>query len=121
MNNNYNPKLVERSRELRRDMTKEERKLWYTFLRFLPVKFVRQKVIAYYIADFYCAEAKLVIELDGSQHFDEEGEKYDERRDRFLSDRGLTVLRYTNREIAESFEGVKADILLHLESSAKGR
>ncbi len=95
-------------------MTKEERKLWYTFLKYLPKKFVRQKPLGQYIVDFYCHEAALAIELDGSQHFEEKGEAYDRQRDAFLQEQGITVLRYSNLQIAREFDSVKADILLHL-------
>ncbi len=95
-------------------MTKEERKLWYTFLRYLPMKFVRQKPLGQYIIDFYCHEAKLAIELDGSQHFDDKGEQYDRMRDAFLEESGITVARYSNLQIAREFNSVKADILLRL-------
>ena len=67
MNKLYNPKLIKNAKTLRKNLTKEERKLWYTFLRYLPVKFVRQKTLGPYIVDFYCAERKLIVELDGSQ------------------------------------------------------
>jgi len=71
MDRKHNAKLVSSAKELRKNMTKEERHLWYDFLRDYPVRFYRQKVLGKYIVDFYCREAKLVIELDGSQHFDE--------------------------------------------------
>ncbi len=95
-------------------MTKEERKLWYTFLRDLPKRFVRQKVFGYYIADFYCAEAKLVIELDGSQHYEEAGEEHDAIRDEYFSSHGIQVVRYSNYDIEKRYEAVKADIMLRL-------
>ena len=110
----YKKKLVDYSRELRKSMTKEERKLWYTFLKYLPTKFVRQKPLGSYIVDFYCHEKALVIELDGSQHFEEEGEAYDTQRDLFLKEQGIIVLRYSNLQIAREFDSVKADILVHL-------
>ena len=75
MGKKYNPVLVPFARELRKAMTKEERHLWYDFLRPYPVKFQRQKVLGQYIADFYCSKARLVIELDGSQHYETEGQK----------------------------------------------
>ena len=87
-------------------MTKEECHLWYDFLRTYPVRFVRQKVLGRYIADFYSAEAKLVIELDGSGHYTEKGKKYDEERTAFLRKYGLTIVRISNTEIHENFEGV---------------
>ena len=84
MNEAYNKKLVPNSRTLRKNMTKEERHLWYDFLRGYPVKFTRQKVIGPYIVDFYCPKADLVIELDGSQHFTEDGLQKDAQRTVFL-------------------------------------
>ena len=95
-------------------MTKEERKLWYTFLRYLPVKFVRQKVIGNYIADFYCPEKKLILELDGSQHYEAAQERYDSERTEFFRGQGITVIRISNYEIAKDYEGVKRTILYHL-------
>ena len=87
-------------------MTKEEKHLWYDFLRTYPVRFSRQKVLGKYIADFYCAEAKLVIELDGSEHYTEEGRQHDEERTAFLNEYGLTVIRFTNFDIRDKFQGV---------------
>ena len=102
----YNKSLIPNAKALRKDMTKEERHLWYDFLRMYPRKFVRQKVLGKYIADFYCASKKLVIELDGSQHFEEAGKEYDFRRTEFLGEYGLTVIRIPNSEIHKNFEGV---------------
>lgn len=84
-------------------MTKEERHLWYDFLRSYPVRFSRQKVLGKYIVDFYSAEAKLVIELDGSQHFNEFAIKKDAERTSFLESYGLNVIRIPNNEINENF------------------
>ena len=95
-------------------MTKEERHLWYDFLKELPVNFNRQKVINNYIVDFYCASAKIVIELDGSQHYYDEGKEKDSKRDEFLSSLGLTVLRYSNDDVNNSFESVCQDIFNNL-------
>ena len=95
-------------------MTKEERHLWYDFLRQLPTTFNRQKVIGPYIVDFYCASAKLVIELDGSQHYEENGIVSDQKRDLFLSDLGLRILRYSNADVNRNFTGVCEDILKYL-------
>ena len=81
----HNANLTANARELRKSMTKEERHLWYDFLRNYPVRFYRQKVIGTYIADFYCAKAALIVELDGSQHFTQEGTEYDARRTQFLN------------------------------------
>ena len=114
MNSYNNPKLTRNAQMLRKNMTKEERHLWYDFLRGLPVMIHRQKVIGQYIVDFYCAEAKLVIELDGSQHYAEQGHTKDQARDEYLSALGITVLRYSNLDVLKNFRGVCEDILLHL-------
>ena len=87
-------------------MTKEERHLWYDFLRNYPVRFLRQKVLGKYIADFYCAGAKLVIELDGSQHYDDENMEKDAERTAFLESYGLRVIRIPNNEVNRNFRGV---------------
>ena len=106
MQRKYNENLVSAAQKLRREMTKEERHLWYDFLKSYPIKFSRQKVLGKYIVDFYSAQAKLVIELDGSAHFTEEGESYDKERTAFLSAYGLKVIRFTNLEIARDFQAV---------------
>ena len=95
-------------------MTKEEKKLWYDFLKLLPITVHRQKVIGRYIVDFYCADAALVIELDGMQHSLEDGIVKDQQRDAYLRDLGLTVLHYSNYDIYMDFEGVCADIINHI-------
>jgi len=107
-------RLLSYSRELRKNMTRQERHLWYDFLKPLPVVFKRQKVIDGYIADFYCASARLVIELDGSQHYLDDGAEYDKIRDAALKAHGLMVLRYSNADVNENFSGVCEDILKHL-------
>ncbi len=95
-------------------MTKEERHLWYDFLKLQPQVFNRQKVLGKYIVDFYCAEARLVIELDGSQHCEADGIEKDTERDGYLQGLGLTVLRYSNLEVMRNFEGICEDILQQL-------
>ena len=87
-------------------MTKEERHLWYDYLKDSPARFSRQKVLGKYIVDFYSAQAKLVIELDGSQHFEDRGQKYDARRTEYLEQYGLRIIRIPNNEINENFYGV---------------
>ena len=87
-------------------MTKEERHLWYDFLRDYPIRFLRQKVIDNYIVDFYCHEARLIIELDGSQHYEEQNHIKDAIRTEKLEDRDLTVIRIPNNEINHNFRGV---------------
>jgi very-short-patch-repair endonuclease len=91
-------------------MTKEERHLWYDFLKDLPVNFNRQKVIGKFIVDFYCASANLVSDLDGAQHFEKEGLEADKIRDNYLNSIGLTLKRYSNNEINSDFEQVCDDI-----------
>ncbi len=87
-------------------MTKEERHLWYDYLRFYPIRFLRQKVIDNYIVDFYCHEARLIIELDGSQHYEEGTLLKDQIRTERIENRGLTVIRIPNNEITKNFRGV---------------
>ena len=114
MNQTSNSNLRKNAQKLRREMTKEERHLWYDFLKQLPVTINRQKVIDRYIVDFYCASCKLVIELDGSQHYKEEGASSDRERDRVLSQLGIMVVRYSNYDVNQNFDGVCADILRRL-------
>ena len=106
MQSKHNKQLVPLARALRKNMTKEERRLWYDFLRDYPVRFSRQKVLGRYIADFYSAEAKLIIELDGSQHYEDENIRKDARRTEFLEAYGLRIIRVANNEITEKFDGV---------------
>ena len=106
MHSKRNKQLVPLSKQLRKEMTKEERHLWYDFLRTYPVRFSRQKVLGKYIADFYSAEAKRVIELDGSQHYKEENSQKDAERTSFLESYGLTVIRIPNNEVSRNFRGV---------------
>lgn len=101
-----NNQLLSRARELRRDMTPHERKLWYLFLRKYPAKIYKQRIIDSFIVDFYCARAKLVIEVDGSQHYTPQGMAYDNERTTMLSTYGLTVLRFTNYDIDHHFDAV---------------
>ena len=106
MQSKYNKQLVPFAKQLRKEMTKEERRLWYDFLRSYPVRFSRQKVLGKYIADFYSAEAKLVIELDGSQHYEDGNMESDAERTAFLEGYGLTVIRIPNNEVSKNFPGV---------------
>ena len=101
-----NPRLVPLARQLRREMTKEERRLWYECLRNYTVRFTRQKSLGKYIVDFYCAKAKLVVELDGSQHYEKANIEKDTARTAFLHNYGLAVLRIPNNEVNENFRGV---------------
>ena len=107
----YRRDLKRPSQSLRRDPTPAERKLWYEFLRSLPVKFTRQKPLGTYIADFYCASEQLVIEVDGDSHYSDRAQQYDERRTLRLEADGIKVLRFTNAEVMHDFEGVCGTIL----------
>jgi very-short-patch-repair endonuclease len=110
----YNLRLKPPSRRLRRDSTPAERKLWFEFLRYLPEKFTRQKPLGSYIADFYCSRLRLVIEIDGDTHFTARSEAYDARRSEALAALNVRVIRFTNLEVREQFEGVCARIQLAL-------
>ena len=117
MDYKHNKSLVSNARTLRKNMTKEERHLWYDCLKYLPVTVHRQKVIGPYIADFYIASCKLVIELDGSQHFEEENKAADLQRDTYLKEQGIEVLRIPNNAVKENFAGVCAEIFGKLEGA----
>ena len=106
MDRKHNVSLTSNAKTLRKNMTKEERLLWYEFLRNYPVRFLRQKVIDHYIVDFYCHEARLIIELDGSQHYEEEGMRKDADRTEWLEKRGLTVVRIPKNEVQRNLRGV---------------
>ena len=117
----YRDDLPQKARSLRRDMTDQERRLWFCFLRSYPVRFSRQKPIGTYIADFYSKEASLVIELDGSQHYEEENMAYDQRRTEYLEGLGIEVLRFANCQVNEEFESVCEAIHQAVERRIGGR
>ena len=102
----YNSKMKETARSLRKNMTRQEKHLWYDFLRDYPVKWYRQRSVDRFIVDFFCFKARLVIELDGSQHYTEDGIAYDSIRTDVLEKYNLEVLRFTNLEVDENFRGV---------------
>ena len=102
----YNPELVARAKKLRKNMTVAEKKLWYEYLRTFPHRVHRQRPINHFIVDFYCPKLKLVIELDGDSHFTPEAQEYDRKRTEVLAGYGLTVVRFTNGQVMDSFEGV---------------
>ncbi len=106
MDRKHNSSLTPNAKMLRRNMTKEERHLWYDFLRSYPVRFLRQKVIDSYIVDFYYHEARLVVELDGSQHYEPKEQKRDLERTQALEARDLMVIRIPNNEVRGNFRGV---------------
>lgn len=102
----YNTKLKPNARQLRKHMTRHEKKLWYDFLRNRPEKWYKQRVISQYIVDFYCSGARLIIELDGSQHYTTDGMEYDEIRTEVLEQYDLSVLRFSNSDIEYRFQKV---------------
>ena len=106
----YDARLNDRAVDLRREMTPQEKKLWYAYLRKYPVKIYKQRVIEHFIVDFYCPLARLVIELDGSQHYTEQGKEYDEQRTAILEQYGVQVLRFTNLDVDQHLDAVCAQI-----------
>ena len=102
----HNYKLTSRAQTLRKNMTKEERKLWYEYLHSYPLRFRRQVAFGNYILDFYCAAAKLAVELDGSQHYEPDEQRYDENRTAYLNSIGISVLRFSNLEVLQNLSGV---------------
>ena len=106
----YSPKLKPSAQQLRRSMTPQEKQLWFDYLKGYPVQFRRQKQFGRFIVDFYCARAKLVIEIDGMQHSSEQGFAYDSERSNYLRSLGLSVIRFTNRDIDRHFESVCSEI-----------
>ena len=101
-----NGQLKSFSQKLRREQTKEEAKLWLQFLKRYPLQFRRQYVIGNYIVDFYCAEAKLIVEIDGPQHYEDKGMEYDTERTTYLEQYDVRVLRIPNNEVNQNFSGV---------------
>ena len=97
---------MEAARMLRKEMTPQEKHLWFGFLRRYPIKIYRQKIINKFVADFYCAKAMLVIELDGSQHYSDDGLAHDAERTNILNGLGLLVIRFSNKEIDNNFLSV---------------
>ena len=115
-----NPELTSKARLLRKNMTSQERRLWYSFLKNLPLHFRRQKIIDIYIVDFYCDEIKLAIEIDGDQHYNTQNNVENDRvRDEYLHRLGIKVLRYTNYEITANFNRVCEEIQSYIDSHLK--
>lgn len=102
----HNKNLTANAKKLRQNMTKEERKLWYDFLRKYPVRFLRQKIINNFIVDFYCAQASLIIEIDGGQHYENDALVADNLRYEHMEQLGYFVMRFTNIDINTNFEAV---------------
>ena len=101
-----NNKLLETARKLRREMTSQEKHLWYDFLQHYPIKIYKQRIIGNFIADFYCHQAKLIIEVDGAGHYTAQGKLHDKARTKILRQYDLYVLRFSNHEIDSEFESV---------------
>ncbi|MBQ9842180.1 MAG: endonuclease domain-containing protein [Clostridia bacterium] len=118
-NRKHNSDLTKNAKALRKNMTKEERHLWYDFLRSYPIRFLRQKVIDNYIVDFYCHEARMIIELDGSQHYQANEMIKDKIRTQKIKNRDLTVIRIPNNEISRNFRGVCEYIDLQVKQSIR--
>jgi very-short-patch-repair endonuclease len=106
----YNPELVERAKELRKQMTIAEKKLWNDYLKAFPLRVLRQRPIDQFIVDFYCPALKLVVEVDGESHFTDEAQVRDQVRTHILEGYGLTVMRFTNQQVLHKFEGVCGEI-----------
>ena len=102
----HNSKLTSRAQTLRKNMTKEERRLWYEYLNTYPYRFRRQVTAGNYILDFYCAAARLAVELDGSRHYEPERQAYDARRTAYLNSLGIHVLRFSNLDVLTNLNGV---------------
>lgn len=116
----YNRDILQNSRELRKSMTPQEGKLWHLYLKNYPIKFYRQRIIDNFIVDFYCSKAKLVIEIDGSQHYTENGREHDEFRTEVLGKYGLKVLRFSNNDIDTNIYNVCESIDNEVRDRLKG-
>jgi very-short-patch-repair endonuclease len=107
----YSAGLIENARDLRKTMPPAERRLWFDGLRTLKQKFRRQRPIGSYIVDFYCAEARLIVELDGATHDCDSAQQYDAARTAFLESLGLRVIRFSNEDVLRNLEGVLVEIV----------
>lgn len=105
-----NNKLLQNAKDLRKNMTDQERHLWYDYLKSYPVKFYKQRIVDSFIADFYCHKARLVIEIDGARHYCDNGKIYDRERTKIMEHYGIAVIRFSNSEIDEDFEFVCSKI-----------
>ncbi len=115
MKHNRNEALVGNARALRKNMTRQERMLWFQFLRYCKPRFRRQEIIGNYIADFFCHTAKLVIEIDGSQHYEPDERNADNARSEYFHKEGLKILRFSNADVDKHFDSVCQAVLLALE------
>lgn len=115
MNRKHNPALTPNARTLRKNMTPQEKKLWHQFLKTYTPRILRQKVVGQFIVDFYCAKAKLVIELDGSQHYTDEGLEHDKLRTEILEKYDLKVIRFSNADVNNHFSAVCQSIDIEIQ------
>lgn len=118
----YNKKLTEHAKELRKNMTPAEKKIWYEVLRnrqFENLRWLRQRPIDNFIVDFYCAELKLILEIDGDSHFTEDNMIYDKERTKILEQYGLTLIRFTNKEVMQNLSGVYQALLQQIAEKKK--
>lgn len=106
-NHSYESHNTQNAKNLRRNMTEQEKKLWYCFLKNYSFKFYRQRTVNNFVLDFYCAKAKLAVELDGSQHYSDGGIEYDENRTNTLKRYGIKVIRFTNPQVTYKFKEVR--------------
>ncbi len=111
--------LVDRAREMRNEPTAEESKLWHLYLKNLEPRFIRQKIIGFYIVDFYCPRMKLIIEIDGEQHYLEENAVYEKRREEYLKTQGCKILRFYNSDINKSLKDTETTIYYSCVERAK--
>lgn len=116
MKHSRNETLIGNARALRKNMTKQESALWYQFLRFCKPRFRRQEIIGNYIADFFCQKAKLVIEIDGSQHYEPTEREKDNERSAFFHKEGIKVVRFSNTDVDRHFDSVCQAVLLAMEN-----
>ncbi|MEH2259109.1 endonuclease domain-containing protein [Nostoc sp.] len=119
----YNPKLIERAKELRKNMTPAEKKLWYEYLRNFKFRVLRQRPINHFIVDFYCPTLQVAIEIDGDSHFTDECQDYDIERTRILEGYGLKIIRFTNSQVFNQFDSVCEQIkgLIPLDPLSQGK
>ncbi len=110
-----NQRLLSNARNLRKNMTRQERRLWYDCLRYIRPRFRRQEIIGDYIADFFCSKAQMIIEVDGSQHYEDKGLREDSARTTYFHALGIKVLRFSNKDVDTRFNGVAEAILLALQ------
>ncbi len=117
----YNPKLIPIAKEIRKNQTPAEKKLWQDFLRNFPFRVLRQRPIDNFIVDFYCAALRLVIEVDGESHFTEQGKQHDAERTGILEGYGLKVVRFTNVDVLQCFEGVCQELWAVGDRNSRGQ